>query len=426
MKEATALYGIMRKRVVDKLSIKDLDSKNRKVLMRVDFNVPTDGKGKITDDTRIAASLPSIKYLLSQGASIVLMSHMGRPKGKRVPELSLAPCAKRLSELLHIPVQMASDCIGEEVRKKASQLKPCEVLLLENLRFHSGEEHPEEEPTFAKQLAGLGELYVNDAFSNAHRAHSSTTGVVSFFPDKAAAGFHLQQEIAFLGQALLHPKHPFHAIVGGAKTSSKLGVIHALVKQADALLIGGGMAFTFLKAQGFKIGASLCEEDLLDSARELIDQCKSRNIPLLLPEDVVIAAKLDNNSKKKVVTLEEGIPDGWYGVDIGPATIKNYTNQLQGAATVFWNGPLGIFEMPNFATGTYEIAKALAELKEKKGAITIIGGGDSLSAIKQLKLENRFSHLSTGGGASLEYIEHGSLPGVEALSDRRGKNVANK
>lgn len=401
-----------------KLFIKDLDLKDKKVLMRVDFNVPMN-KGIISDDSRILAALPSIRYALDQGASLVLMSHLGRPKGKISPELSLAPCASYLSKILHKPVQMSPDCIGPTVQKLVKELKPGQILLLENLRFHNGEEHPEEHPDFAAQLAKLGDVYINEAFSNAHRAHSSSSTITRYFPGKAAAGIHLKAESDFLSKTLLNPTRPFYALIGGSKASSKLGIIRALIKKADAILIGGGMAFTFLKAKGYKIGSSLCEENLIKTAKEIIEECCVAQVPLMLPEDSVVADKLQDNAHTYIATTEAGIQEEAYGVDIGPKTIATYKHALETASTIFWNGPLGIFEMPRFSVGTYEIAKALANLTKEKKITTIVGGGDSLSAIKKLNLTDSFSHLSTGGGATLEYIEYGSLPALEALSEKK-------
>lgn len=397
-----------------KLSLRDLSLSGKKVLMRVDFNVPLDKKGNITDDTRIQASLPSIQYVLDQGAALVLMSHLGRPKDKRLPELSLVPCARRLSELLGRPVKMAPDCVGEEVEKLSSGLKSGEVLLLENLRFHRGEEHPDEDPAFVKQLASLGDVYVNDAFGTAHRAHASTAKIAEFFPDRAAAGFLLEKEIAFLGQALLKAKRPFYAIIGGAKISSKIGVIKSLLKKADGIFIGGGMAYTFFKAQGISIGNSIHEDDFLEEAKEILEIIhQGRRIKFLLPKDTLIADRMAEDARIQVVDSSRGIPEGWQGVDIGPRTIEEFSKELRKAATILWNGPLGVFEIASFSNGTVSIAKTLADLPD---ATTIVGGGDSIAALQQAGLADRISHVSTGGGASLEYIEFGTLPGIEALS----------
>jgi len=397
-----------------KLSLSDLNLKDKKVLMRVDFNVPLDKSGHITDDTRIKAALPSIEYVLKQGGSLILMSHLGRPKEKKTPEFSLKPCAKRLSELLGKTVIMAPDCIGPEVVKLAKALKPREVMLLENLRFHKGEEHPEEDPSFAKQLAELGDIYVNDAFGTAHRAHSSTATIAQYFPHKAAAGFLMEKEIEFLGDTFNKPAHPFYAIIGGAKISSKIGVLKALISKVDGLLIGGAMAYTFFKAKGISVGNSLVEEDQIDIAKKLMEECRKKGVKLLLPVDNVVADKPVNGAKTQLVESSKGIPNGYQGVDIGPKTIQLFKDQLKDAALIFWNGPLGIFEQSDFAKGTLAIAEALAASK----AITVVGGGDSVAAVQTLRLADKMTHISTGGGASLEYIEYGQLPGIEALSDR--------
>lgn len=398
--------------MVQKLSITDLPIKGKKVLMRVDFNVPLDKSQKITDDTRIIASLPSIKYILEQGAALILMSHLGRPKDKRVPELSLAPCAKKLSELLGKPVLKAPDCIGPDVDKMVKDLKPGEILLLENLRFHRGEEHPDEDPSFVEKLSKLGDFYINDAFGTAHRAHASTAIIAKYFPKKAAAGFLLESEIRFLGSTLLDPKRPFCAIIGGAKISTKIGVIESLLKKADKLLIGGGMAYTFLKAQGIPIGESIHEDAFLEKAKQILEG--NQKSKLILPKDIVVADKVEAGAKTQVVQSQKGIPSGFEGVDIGPETIQEFISAMNGAATILWNGPLGVFEIKEFAKGTNAIAHALAGLS----ATTIVGGGDSIAALQQAGLANQITHLSTGGGASLEYIEFGTLPGIEVLDNK--------
>jgi phosphoglycerate kinase len=398
--------------MTDKLSIRDLDFKGKKVLVRVDFNVPID-KGKITDDTRIRASLPTLQYVLDQGGSLILMSHRGRPKGPDL-QLSLAPCAKRLEELLKRPVQMAPDCRGPEVEKMVQELKSDGIILLENLRFHRGEEKPEEDPAFVRELAKLGDLYINEAFGSAHRAHASTALITEFFPGRAAAGFHLEQEITYLGSALLYPKRPFYAILGGAKISSKFKVIQTLMKQADTLFIGGAMAYTFFKAQNIPIGQSLVEDEFLDAARQLMEASQTSRCRLLLPIDLVVARQIDPQAETRVIKVQEGIPEGFQGVDIGPETIHHYAQELEKAETIFWNGPLGVFECPPFDKGTTAIAKSLADLS----AITIIGGGDSVAAVEQAGVAKEMTHISTGGGASLEYIEFGHLPGIDALSDQ--------
>jgi len=394
------------------LSIKELPIKGHKVLMRVDFNVPLDKQGHITDDTRITAALPSIRYVLAHGGALILMSHLGRPKDKKVPELSLKPCAERLSQLLGIPVAMAPDCVGPEVEKTVKALQPGQVLMLENLRFHRGEEHPEEEEAFVSALSKLGDFYVNDAFGAAHRAHASTATIAKFFPGKAAVGFLMEKEMTFLGEALKHPKRPFCAIIGGSKLSTKYGVVEALMKKANVVLVGGGMAYTFLKAQGIPIGNSIHEDEFLEKARQLLQESGKGRGRLVLPKDIVVAKEVKEGADFKIIESAKGIPQGYEGVDIGPQTTASFAGELFDAKTILWNGPLGVFEIPAFARGTNAIAHVLAELK----AVTIVGGGDSVAAIQAAGLADKFTHLSTGGGASLEYIEFGSLPGIEALS----------
>lgn len=398
--------------MLNKLSLKDLNVKNKKILMRVDFNVPLDKGGAITDDTRIRASLPSIEYVLDQGGSVILMSHMGRPLKNKTSELSLAVCGKRLSELLNKPVEMAPDCVGKDVEVLVQNLRPGQILLLENLRFHKGEEHPDEDPQFSKQLAKLGDAYVNDAFGTAHRKHASTYTVPLLFQGKAAAGFLMEKEIEFLGHLVLHPQKPFCAIIGGAKISTKIGVLKALLKKVDALLIGGAMAYTFMKAQGLSIGDSLYEPEFLDEAKSILEASRSSRAKLLLPVDHVIVEDLDAVSYKRIVDNRQGIPEGFKGVDIGPKTIEEFFEALKKAATIFWNGPMGVFEVASFATGTTAIAEILAN----SPATTIVGGGDSIAALQNAGVIDQMTHVSTGGGASLEFIEWGTLPGIEALS----------
>ncbi len=400
-----------------KLSLKDLSVKGKKVLMRVDFNVPLDERGKITDDTRIREALASIEYVLKQGGSVILMSHLGRPKGKSDPKFTLAPCAEALSKLLGKPVQFAKDCIGDETAKMAKNLKESEVLLLENLRFYAAEEDPSVDPTFAQKLAKLGDIYVNDAFGTAHRAHSSTYAIVKYFPGKAAAGFLMQKELSFLEPLIKNPARPFYAIIGGAKISSKIGVLKSLITKVDALFIGGGMAFTFFKAQNISIGKSICEDDLLQTAREIMQMCTSKNISIYFPKDLLITDNLKENGAVKTIFAKDGIPDGWEGADIGPQTVKEWSQELKKAQTIFWNGPVGVFEKPAFAKGTNMLATAMAELRSTR----IIGGGDSVAAINQLNLAKNFTHLSTGGGAALEFLEYGKLPGIEVLTDAENK-----
>lgn len=399
---------------MDKLSLKDLDLSGKKVIMRVDFNVPFEKEGAISDDTRIRAALPSIKYVLDKGGSLIVMSHLGRPKGEKKPEFSLKPVAKRLKELLGSPVIFAEDCIGPEVEKQAKALKPGEVLLLENLRFYKAEEKPDTDPSFAKKLASYADLYVNDAFGTAHRSHSSTATIAEYFPGRAAAGFLLEKEIDFLGGLLENPKRPFYAIIGGSKVSTKMGVLRSLAEKVDGIFVGGGMTFTFLKAQNIPIGNSIHEDDLLQEAREFQKHCAEKDIKLFMASDLVIADDFKESANTQIVQADDGIPDGWEGMDIGPKTLEEWKKALSGAKTVFWNGPVGVFEMPPFAKGTNGLAEALAKLD----ATTVVGGGDSLAAINKLELGEKFSHLSTGGGASLEFIEYGKLPGIEALSDK--------
>ncbi len=378
--------------------IHQLNVKGKRVLVRVDFNVPME-KGVISDDTRIKASLPTIQWLVAQGAKVILMSHLGRPEGKKDPACSLKPCATRLSQLLQQPVHMAPDCIGEATKALCAQMKNGEVTLLENLRFHPEEEKPTKE--FVDQLAALGEVYVNDAFGTAHRAHASTVEVAQRIPEKAA-GLLLQKEIDFLGGALLEPKRPFMAIIGGAKISSKLGVIKVLIEKVDELFIGGAMAYTFFKAQGLAIGNSLVEDSLIPEALSLM-----KRKPIHFARDLVVT----NGSEVRVIEVSRGIPEGFEGVDIGPKTAAEWAGGLRGAKTIFWNGPLGRFEQPEFAKGTMQVAKAVVD----SGAISVVGGGDSAAALEQLGLATQVTHLSTGGGASLEFIEKGTLPGIVAL-----------
>ncbi len=394
-----------------RISLKDLSLKGKKVLIRVDFNVPLDEKGHITDDTRIVASVPTIRYVLEQGGIPVLMSHMGRPKGKKDPAFSLYPCAKALAKLLGKPVKMAPDCVGDKVEQMVDQLRPEEIILLENLRFHLEETKPKEDPLFASQLAKLGQVYINDAFGTAHREHASTFSIVKFFEGNAAAGFLLEKEITYLGETVLKPKRPFYAVIGGAKVSSKIGVIKSLVKKIDLLLVGGAMAYTFLKAKGVEIGDSLYEPKYLDTAKAVMESFDRAGVRLMLPVDHVITNDLQSSLPAKIVSNDEGIPGGYFGVDIGPKTVKLYTDELENAKTIFWNGPMGIFEHKEFAKGTKALAEAMAQLSVTK----IVGGGDSVAAIRTLNLVHQFSHISTGGGASLEYIEYGTLPGVQAL-----------
>lgn len=399
--------------MVEKLSLRNLDLKNKRVLTRVDFNVPFD-KQTISDDTRIRSSLPTIQYIIDHGGIAVLMSHLGRPKGQPDPECSLAPCARHLSTLIGRPVKMAQDCCGIETQKLVASLKPGEILLLENLRFHLGEEKPHMEADFASALSELGDVYVNDAFGCAHREHASITEVPKFFPGKSAMGFLLEKEINYLGKVLLNPSRPFHVILGGSKISTKFKVIKAFMQKADVLLIGGAMAFNFLKVKNISVGDSLVENDFLGVTRELMDVHSQSRCQLLLPVDIVINRGSVLNDDSRIISVKDGIPAGFQGVDIGPETIKIYKKALEAASTIFWNGPMGIFESPPFDSGTNAIAQVLANLPV---ATTIIGGGDSVAAVRHAGLESRMSHLSTGGGASLEFIELQTLPGVEALTN---------
>ncbi|MFA6356502.1 MAG: phosphoglycerate kinase [Candidatus Omnitrophota bacterium] len=410
---------------MDKLTIKDLDLKGKRVIMRVDFNVPLDDKLSITDDTRIRATVPTIKYALEKGARLVLMSHLGRPDGKAVPKYSLAPCAERLSKLLGKPVKMAKDCIGPEVKAMADALKPGECMLLENLRFHAEEEA--NDANFAKELASLGDMYVNDAFGTAHRAHASTEGVTKYLKSASAAGFLLEKEIEYLEGKVANPAKPFVTILGGAKVSDKIGVIENLLNKADAILIGGGMAYTFYAAQGRSIGASKVEKDKIEIAKSLLEKAKQKKVNIVLPVDNIIADKFDANANTK--TVGDQIPDGWMGLDVGPKTVQAFKDVLKGAKTIVWNGPLGVFEMDKFSKGTEEVAKYIACLSGGSGSccsccgggskvISIIGGGDTAAAISKFKLEDKMTHISTGGGASLEYLEGKVLPGIKALTDK--------
>ena len=397
---------------MDKKTIRDIDLAGKRVLVRVDFNVPLDSNQQITDDTRIRAALPTIRYLLDQGAAVILMSHLGRPDGKVVEKLSLAPVARRLSELLGRPVEMATDCVGPAVEAQAKALQPGQVLLLENLRFHKEEE--KNDPDFARQLAALGEVYVNDAFGTAHRAHASTEGVTHYLP--GVAGFLMEKEINFLGSALENPRRPFVAIIGGAKVSDKIAVLERLISMVDALLLGGGMANTFLKAEGYEIGDSLFEEGKLDVARDLVAKAQNRGLEFLLPPDVVIADRLAADATYKVVS-RDNVPKGWRILDIGPKTVEAFRETLADAQTIVWNGTLGVAEMPAFAKGTDAIIEILAK-RTQAGAITIIGGGDSAAAVEEAGAAEKMTHVSTGGGASLEFLEGRTLPGVAALQDK--------
>ncbi|MEG8945833.1 phosphoglycerate kinase [Rosettibacter firmus] len=395
-----------------KLSIDKVNLKGQRVLVRVDFNVPYDENMNITDDLRITAALPTIKKIINEGGKCILMSHLGRPKGAPNPKYTLKPVAVRLGELLDMEVKFAPDCVGEQVKAIVDSLKEGEVLLLENLRFHAEEE--KNDPAFAQQLAELGDVYINDAFGSAHRAHASTEGVTKFIK-VCAAGYLMQKELNYLGEAIANPVRPFTAILGGSKISGKIDVIENLLPKVDNLLIGGGMAYTFYKAMGYEIGTSLLEEEKLELAKEMLEKFKKSSAKVLLPVDNVVASEFKNESPSMIVDSDK-IPSDKMGLDIGPKTIEEFRKVILESKTIIWNGPLGVFEFDNFAKGTEAIAKALAEATEK-GAITIIGGGDSAAAIKKAGLEDKVSHVSTGGGASLEFLEGKVLPGVAALND---------
>lgn len=398
---------------MDKKTLQNIDVQGKHVLVRVDFNAPIDEEQHITDDTRIEAALPTINALLDSGAAVVLMSHLGRPKGQVVETLRMAPIAQRLSELLHKPVQTANDCVGPEVEAQAKALQPGQVLLLENLRFHKEEE--ENDPTFAQQLAFLGDVYVNDAFGTAHRAHASTEGVAHILP--GVAGFLMEKELNFLGSALEKPKRPFAAIIGGAKVSDKIAVLERLIELADIVLIGGGMANTFLAAENYEIGESLFEESKLDVAREMIAKAHQRRITFHLPSDVVIADRFAADATHRTVTCYQVPEQGWRILDIGPATVANFREALADANTIIWNGTLGVAEMPVFAEGTNSMIQILVD-RTQEGATTIIGGGDSAAAVEHTGAADKMTHVSTGGGASLEFLEGRTLPGVAALQDK--------
>jgi len=398
---------------MNKMSIRDVDLNDKRVLMRVDFNVPLDDQGHITDDTRIQKALPTIQYALEHGAKLILMSHLGRPKGKMIPSMSLKPVADHLGKLLHKPVQFVSDCIGEGVEKAVASLKPGDVILLENLRFHMEEE--KNDPEFAKKLAALGDVYVNDAFGTAHRAHASTEGVTHFI-SPCVAGFLMEKEIEYLAKAIESPVRPFVAIIGGAKISGKIDVIQNLLNKVDALLVGGGMAFTFYKAQGLEIGKSILEADKVGLAKEILSEVQSKKVDFMLPVDVVVADKIDPAAQTRVVPVDQ-IPPNMAGVDIGPETIAQFEEKIISTKTVVLNGSMGIFEIDAFARGTVAIAEAMANATER-GAVTIVGGGDSVAAVSKAGLEDKITHISTGGGASLELLSGYKLPGLEALTDK--------
>ena len=389
--------------------ITDVTVDHKKVFVRADFNVPLDENGHITDDTRIQKTLPTIRYLLDHHAAVILASHLGRPKGKVVPAYSLKPVAARLTELLGQPVQMAPDCVGAETEKMAAGLKDGDVLLLENLRFHAEEE--KNDPEFSRQLASLADVGIDDAFGCCHRAHASVAGIAEYLP--LAAGFLLEKEIRFLGDAVENPAHPFAAIIGGAKVSDKIGVINNLLEKVDTLIVGGGMAYTFFKAQGYGVGSSLCEEDKIDLAKDMLKKAEEKGVKFLLPVDNKLGDKFAEDCQTQY-TDSDKIPEGWMGMDIGPKSIELFCNAVKDAGTVIWNGPMGVFEFPAFAEGTLEVAKAIAA----SGAISIIGGGDSVAAVTKLGFADKMTHISTGGGASLEFLEGLELPGIAALNEK--------
>lgn len=395
---------------MNKVTVRDLELDGKKVLMRCDFNVPLDKELNITDKTRIVATLPTINYILEHNAKLILCSHLGRPKGQVVPEMSLAPVAKELSKQLGREVKLAKDIVGESAHELTANMKEGDVVLLENVRFDPREEENDE--GLSKEFASLADVYVNDAFGTCHRAHSSTAGVAAFLP--SAVGFLIEKELRILGDTLNDPKRPFVGILGGAKVSSKIGVIDALLEKVDVLLIGGGMAYTFYKSMGYNVGNSICELDKLDLAKSLMEKAKAKGVKLLIPVDNKIGKEFSADTESKIVAYNE-IPDGWEGFDIGPKTIAMYEEELKSAKTVLWNGPVGLFEFDQFAIGTNSIAKCLAELDD---CTTIIGGGDSAAAVTKIGLADKMSHISTGGGASLEFIEGKALPGIEAIANK--------
>lgn len=394
--------------VLNKKSVEDIDVAGKRVLVRCDFNVKMEN-GVITSDKRIVASLPTIEYLINHNARVILCSHLGRPKGEFNPEFSLAPVAVRLSELLGREVKMAKDVVGESAKELAANLKDGEVMLLENVRFHK--EETKNDPEFSKALASLAEIYVNDAFGSAHRAHSSTTGVADYLP--AVCGYLIQKEIAFIGGALANPKRPLVAILGGAKVSDKIGVITNLLDKVDTLIVGGGMAYTFMKSLGYSIGTSICEDDRVEDAKKMMEDAKVKGVKFLIPVDNKVGKEYKPDTEAMVVD-SDNLPDGWMGLDIGPKTQALFCDAVKDAGTVIWNGPMGVSEWDNFASGTIAVAKAVAD----SGAISIIGGGDSAAAVQKLGFADKMSHISTGGGASLEFLEGKDLPGIVALNDK--------
>ncbi|MGE5577857.1 MAG: phosphoglycerate kinase [Syntrophothermus sp.] len=395
---------------MEKLTLKDLDLKGKRVFIRVDFNVPVDEQNRITDDTRIRAALPTIRHVMEQGGKAILASHFGRPKGKPEDAFRLDHVARRLGELLGKKVAKVNDCIGDEPKSAIARMAPGDVILLENVRFHAGEE--KNDPEFARALAELADVYINDAFGAAHRAHASTAGIARYLP--AAAGFLMQKEIETMGKALQNPERPFVAVLGGKKVADKIGVIENLLGKVNVLIIGGAMAYTFLKARGYEIGNSILDEENVDFARRMIDEAPKKGVKLLLPIDVVVADEFKEDARQQIVAVDK-IPAGWQGMDIGPKTWEAFADEIRRARTVVWNGPMGVFEMPPFAVGTKAVAEAMAECQ----GTTIIGGGDSAAAVELLGYADKMTHISTGGGASLEFLEGKELPGVAALNDKK-------
>jgi len=396
--------------MMNKMTVADIDLKGKKVIARVDFNVPLDAEGNITDDKRIRAALPTIRHIIDQGASLILVSHLGRPKEGPEPKYSMKPAAKRLGELLGKEVILAADVIGEDAKAKAAALKPGEILMLENVRFHK--EETKNDPAFAKELASMADIYVNDAFGTAHRAHASTAGLADYLP--AVSGFLIKKELEIMGKALENPDRPFVAILGGAKVSDKIGVIESLLEKVDTLIIGGSMAYTFFKAKGYSVGNSKYEEDKVELAANLLDKAEKKGVKLLLPIDNVVGKEFDPNTETQIVESDK-IPDGWMGLDIGPKSVELFSEAIKSAKTVVWNGPVGVFEMEKFAVGTRKIAEALAA----SSAVTIVGGGDSAGAVEQMGFADKITHISTGGGASLEFLEGKELPGIAVLNEKK-------
>lgn len=394
----------------NKMNVTDMNVKGKRVIVRVDFNVPLDAEGNITDDKRIKGALPTIQYIIENGGKLILVSHLGRPKEGFEAKFSMKPAAEHLSKLLGKEVLLAADVIGEDAKAKAAALKEGEILMLENVRFHK--EETKNDPAFAKELASMADIYINDAFGTAHRAHASTAGLADYLP--SACGFLIKKELDFMGKALDNPERPFVAILGGAKVSDKISVIENLIDKVDTLIIGGGMAYTFFKAKGYGVGTSLCELDKVDLANSLLQKAKEKNVNLLLPVDNVVGKEFDANTEAKTVP-SDSIPEGWMGLDIGEKTIELFSDAIKGAKTVVWNGPMGVFEMERFANGTKKIAEALANSE----AITIVGGGDSAAAVEQLGFADKITHISTGGGASLEFLEGKELPGIAVLNEKK-------